>query len=249
MRRIVLYISFMVGIVACSDSGDIEHVSSSVASLWSYVRQCTVPITEELYIEGYVVANDKYGEVYKTIVVDDNSAGVAIELDMEDIDRLFPMFSRVQISCEGLWLGCVGPKLILGAEPAADYVVDRLPAAKVQNHITVLPYSNDTPTYRRKTIAELEYRDMLCYVAIEGLNTISEEQGLLWCDIDPLTNMPITTVRHLSQGRDTLLVVTEAKCHYATEQMPTSKFNLSGILDFYGAEMVIRATDCGVEQL
>lgn len=240
MRQIVLYISLLLGIVGCSGKEDIGGEYSSIASLWGYARNGTVQITKDVYICGHVVANDKYGELNKTIVVADDSAGVVIEVDMDDIEGYYPLYSKVQIRCAGLWLGTIGPKLILGAKPIGDYIVDRVPSSRVANYITLLSENNDTPTVRRRKVAELEYRDMLNYVAVEDLRLVDSEHGLSWTDSDPITGQPITTVRHFCQGSDTLRVVTYAGCRYATENIPTSPIFFSGILDWYDGDIAMR---------
>lgn len=240
MRRIVLYISLLLGVVGCSGKEGVGGEYHSIASLWSYARRGTVQITEDIYLCGYVVANDKYGELSRSIVVADDSAGVVIELDMEGIEYCYPLYSKVQIRCSGLWLGVIGPKLILGAEPIGDYIVDRVPSSKVANYITLLSENSDTPTVRRRKVAELEYRDMLNYVVVENLRLVDSEHGLGWTDSDPMTGQPITTIRHFCQGIDTLRVVTYAGCHYAAESIPTSSIFISGILDWYDGDIAMR---------
>ncbi|MBO7281771.1 MAG: hypothetical protein J6U73_00015 [Alistipes sp.] len=240
MRRIALYISLLLGAIGCSGSEDIGGNYHSIASLWSYVRRGTVQITEDIYLCGYVVANDKFGELNRAIVVADDSAGVVIEIDMDGIEYCYPLYSKVQIRCSGLWLGTIGPKLMLGAEPIGDFVVDRVPSSRVSNYITLLPENSDTPTFRRRRVAELGYRDMLNYIVVENLRLVDSEHGVCWTDNDPATGLPITTVRHFCQGGDTLRVVTAAESQYATEYIPTSSIFISGILDWYDGDIAMR---------
>lgn len=240
MRRIVLYISLLLVAIGCRGSEEAVVESRSIASLWSYVRRETVLITEDISLRGYIVANDKYGELQRAIVVEDGSAGVMVELDMEDVELCLPLYSRVELHCAGLWLGAVGPKLMLGAEPMGDFVVDRIPASKALNHISVLRENSDTPTIGRRSIAELGYRDMLRYVSVAGIHLVDSEQGSLWTDVDSLTGRPITSVRHFVDGDDTLRVVTDARCHYATDYIPTLKLVISGVLDWYDGDIALR---------
>lgn len=247
MRRIVLYISLIFSLFGCSDDRVyVEAEYCSIASLWSYARQASVPITDNIYLQGSVVANDRFGEINRAIVVSDASGGVVLELDMDDIAKHYPLHSRVQIRCAGLWLGTVGPKLILGAKPEGDYVVDRLPASRALNIITPLPENNDTPTIRHRKITELEYRDVLSCVEVEGINVVEAEYDAKWADRDPITNRPITTVRHFVQGSDTLRVVVDAESLYATEPIPIAKLSLLGILDWFEKDIALRITGYSV---
>ena len=243
----MLYISLLLGVTGCR-SEVFSPDDSSVASLWSYVRRSTVAITDDIYISGHIVANDLYGELNKAIVVADDSGSVLIDVDMDDTARLYPLYSRVSVRCSGLWLGTIGPKLLLGAEPLGDFVVDRIPATRVQNYLSVLPDNDNTPTLRRRKIAELEYRDVLGYVAIDGVALVAEEQGMLWADVDADTQRPVTTVRHFHCNGDTLRVVTDAKCHYASEPIPTHSLCLSGILDWYNGDFALRIINHGIDR-
>jgi hypothetical protein len=247
MSRIVLYISLILSAIGCCDVEDATIGDyRSIASLWSYARRGTVQITEDIYIEGYVVANDKYGELSKAIVVADDSAGGAIEIDMDDINHHFLLNDEIVVRCAGLWLGRVGPKLYLGAEPMGDWVVDKIPTSKVGNYLFALPHNDNTPTFRQRKVAELEYRDVLSYVAIDGVALVAEEQGSCWADIDADTQHPITTIRHFHRDGDTIRVITDGNCIYATEYIPTFNLRLSGILDWYDGDFALRIINHGI---
>lgn len=246
MRRIVLFISIISLSLSCSDSEDVGVEYSSIASLWRYVDECTQLITDDIRLCGSIVANDAYGEFNRAIVVMDKSGGVMIELDMEDIHHYYPLYSEVEVCCSGLWLGRVGPKLILGAEPTEEYVVDRIPAEVAHNRVKVLYKNNDTPTIRPRKVAELEYRDVLSCIELDGLRLVDSEKGLSWGDVDPLISRYITTVRHFVQGSDTLRVVTDAECHYAADPIPQAELNVMGVVDWYDNDIALRIAGCYV---
>lgn len=247
MRRIALYINLLLVVAGCSnEGGSVDY--SSIASLWSWMRGNTVTISDDIYISGYVVANDLFGELNRAIVIADDSGGVVVEVDMDDCAQIFPLYSRVSVRCSGLSLGSVGPKMLLGVEPKGEFVVDRMPATRVQNYICNIPENDNTPTLRHRNIAELEYRDVLSYVAIDGVALVAEEQGCYWTDIDEDRGRPITTIRHFHRNGDTLRVVTDANCTYAIEHIPTFNLHLSGILDWYEGDFALRIINHGIDR-
>lgn len=244
MRRIALFVSLLIALVGCEGlSREFNHGEVSVAYLRGAVRGSTVLITDDIYLNGVVVANDKYGELSKAIVVMDDSGGVAIEIDMDDIEARIPLFSSVRVRCSGLWLGNVGAKMVLGAEPTGDYVVDRLPKERVADYIVRVTHDDKTPAPRRRTIAELEYSDVMSMVTIDNLMPITEECGLWWTDIDTLSGRSVTTVRHLTDGVDTLRVVTESNCQYAKEYIPVKPMRISGVVDWVNSDIAFRITN------
>ena len=247
MRRIALLCSLIITIVGCSDNLPDDYISGyvSVSYLRSCLRQSTTLITDDIYLSGVIIANDKYGELTKTVVVSDDSGGVAIDLDIEDIEARYPLFSSVRVRCSGLWLGSVGAKLVLGAEPTGEYIVDRIAEDRVYNHLFVTTI-NGTPAPRRKSISELEYSDVMSMVIVDNLTPIAEEHGLRWTDIDLQSGRAVTAVRHLTDGQDTLRVVTTKDCQYAKESIPTLPMRLYGVLDWYGGDMALRVINHGI---
>lgn len=241
MRQIALYISLILGLVACGREDDTAHYDyQSITSLWRYAGRGTVLITDDIYLCGVVVANDRFGELARAVVVEDESGGVVVEVDMDDTQHHFPLYSRVVIRCAGLRLGSIGPKLLLGAEPMGDYPVDRIPATKVGNHICVLEENNNTPTHRQRRVAELGYCDVLRSISVANLCIVDEERYSMWADQDTLTGRCCTSLRHFCQEGDTLRVVVDANCSYALEDIPATIIGLSGILDWYGDDMALR---------
>jgi hypothetical protein len=83
-------------------------------------------IKQDIYVEGYVVANDKLKELEYAIVIDDSTAGIELKIDCQYIEPTIPLFSHVRLNCAGLHIGREGAKLVIGAPPTGEYVVDRL---------------------------------------------------------------------------------------------------------------------------
>ena len=56
-----------------------------------------VQITNDWNIAGTVIADDKSGNFYKTIVIDYGSAGISIRIDRSDYFREYPIGRRIFI--------------------------------------------------------------------------------------------------------------------------------------------------------
>lgn len=245
MRRIVLFIILNLLIVGCSDDSVVTKCDvCSVAYLWSYVEGRSVVIPDDISIEGLIVANDKFGELNNAIVVADDSGGVAVEIDMDNIDDVLPLYSRVRLTCSGLAIACNGAKLILGAEPKGEWVVDRIPESMALNYIHVLSDSNPYISIKHRRIDELSYSDILTLVSIDDIIPIEVERGLRWTNLE--SGRSVTTVRHFTDGRDTLRVVIDAECQYASEPIPIMPTCLYGILDWYQGDIALRVVNRGI---
>jgi hypothetical protein len=72
------------------------------------------PITQDLIIRGIVIADDRSGNYYKTIVIQDATGGIAIQLDGNNLYNNYPIGRELFINCKGLYLGDYNRLIQLG---------------------------------------------------------------------------------------------------------------------------------------
>lgn len=242
----MLLISMLLVCVACSDGGG--HDSGvegdvSIAYLRSMADARSQRIKSDIWVEGIVVLNDKLSESYKSFVVYDGTAGVEVKVDLENVERVLPLYSGVRIRCEGLHIGREGERCVLGAEPTAEYVVDRIPESEIPNRITLYDAGAPRELATKRRIADIGYSDMLAYVRIDGVRLIAEEYGALWCDANAGDSPFESSLHHFTDGCDTLTVATLNRCYYATEPIMEEDVTLIGVVDSYRGELVLRLSD------
>lgn len=241
----MLLISMLLACVTCSDGGHDSGVEGdvSIAYLRSMADARSQRIKSDIWVEGIVVLNDKLGESYKSVVVYDDTAGVEVKLDLEDVDKTLPLYSGVRIRCDGLHVGREGERCVLGAEPTAEYVVDRIAESEIPNRITLYDAGAPRELATKRRIADIGYSDMLAYVRIDGVRLIAQERGALWCDANAADAPFESSLRHFTDGRDTLTVATLNRCYYATELIMEEEVTLIGVVDSYRGELVLRLSD------
>lgn len=72
-------------------------------------------VTKACSIEGFVVSDDRAGNVYKYLTVrDDRGDCIRVSIDAGSISGLYPKGQRVSIDCKGLTLGRYGEMLQMG---------------------------------------------------------------------------------------------------------------------------------------
>ncbi|MDZ4072378.1 MAG: DUF5689 domain-containing protein [Sediminibacterium sp.] len=72
-------------------------------------------INDDLIIEGIVTANDRTDNFYKSIVIQDSTAGITVRLDGFSLFNIYPIGRKIFIRLKGLWLGDYGGMIQLGA--------------------------------------------------------------------------------------------------------------------------------------
>ena len=71
-------------------------------------------ITTDLIISGTVIADDKSGNLYKEIYIQDATGGLAIELNGTNLYTSYPIGRKVYIKCKGLYLSDYAGMIQLG---------------------------------------------------------------------------------------------------------------------------------------
>lgn len=249
MRRIALLISVALCVLSCSggDGGSrVVEGDISIAYLHSLADGRSQQLRDDVWIEGCVVLNDKLDECYKSFVLYDGTAGIDVKIDLDDVDRVVPLYGGVRIRCEGLYVGREGECYVLGAKPTAEYVVDRIAEAEVLNRMTINTAGDSRIPARKMRVAEIGYDDMMCYVRVDGVQLVDEEHGSAWCDAEAMDAPFESSLRHFTDGCDTLTVATMNRCYYATEPIMEDEVTLMGVVDSYHGDLVMRLSDCKI---
>ncbi len=94
-------------------------------------------IETDVIIEGYVVSNDKSGNIYKSLSIQDKpenpTAAIKISVDQTDIYTTYNVGRKVYVKLKGLAVGYSFGSIQIGK--ASDTELGRIPALEVKNHI------------------------------------------------------------------------------------------------------------------
>lgn len=215
----------------------------SIAYVWSLAQERSVKIKHDIYVSGRVVLNDKLGEVSHCFVLADESGGLEVKVDSKSVDRYVPLYSDVTLRLSGLSIGRQGGKLVVGKHPTGEFVVDRVAEEEIFNHITLSTTADIAPSARRVTISDIELYDLLTYVRLDALCFLEADGHRCWCERDTLSGDYVTTVSHLTDGRDTLRVVVDGGCRYASEPLPSAVEHCYGIVDWHQDDIALRISN------
>lgn len=142
-------------------------------------------IMQEYIIAGQVVANDSSDNFYKTIVLQDSTAGITLRLDATGLYSTCRMGREMYVRLNGLWLGDYAGMLQIGA------AVDRtdpqypellaIPQPLLARHIAAGPMR--TPLMPLSvTIDQLSDSLQSCLVAIESVELPPQDSGKTYAD-------------------------------------------------------------------
>ena len=83
----------------------IQDIKNKHLVLDSYVLDSICAYDEEFIVDGVVVSTDEGGNFYKSIVIQDETGAIEIQMDMNGLFNMYPLGQRVIIDCRGLVVG------------------------------------------------------------------------------------------------------------------------------------------------
>jgi len=204
-----------------------------------------IQINSDFIIKGVVTADDKSGNFYKTMVIEDETAGISIRLDMTNFNVDYPIGRRVFIKLRGLYMGEYGNLLQLGGW--VDYSgtspsVEPIPLALVDDHIFGgVSGLNPQPTL--VTMLDLNNTDKYQnrFIEIQECEFAPGDTAQPYADA-----VLLQSVNHTLNDCNgaSIIVRTSGYCNFANSLTPTKKGTIRGIFSIYNSDLqlIIRDT-------
>lgn len=225
----------------------VEVDVNSIDYLKSLYTGSSTYISQDIYIEGVVTANDAYGEFPNSIVIEESSGAIELKCDLDSSSELFPIGSYVAVACSGLWMGATGGVLSLGLAPSGDYAVDYMERADIDLRVRRYSDWNYIPVPTSVTIAGLTANHISRFVAIADLEFVVEDGDITtFCSRDEESGFTQYTTHLLRDkyGNEIDLEV-HRQVIYADEPLPTELTTLCAIVEYFNGEYRLRITNCG----
>ncbi len=201
-----------------------------------YVAGKYTPINLDKYVQAVVVANDKSGNFYKTIVVEDENSdlGIAILIDENEIHSSYPVGRRVFVKLNGLTISDYNglPQLGIGVDnsgtsPRLGYI----PATLLQEVVVQGMYGLPV-TPRLKKISELSPSDINTLVQIDGVQFASVGPDKTYANglVDP----PVTINQDLVDcANNKIIVRNSGYADFANALLPQKNGSITAVYSVF----------------
>lgn len=205
------------------------------------VKQMTtgalVPITGDFYIKAKVTANDKSGNLYKYLYVEDASGGIRINIDKLDLynDSRFAVGKEIYIKLKNLYVGNVSGEIQLGMPFNGE--VGRIPEVDIYQHFfdANLPISAPIPT--EKTINQITMADVGKLIKIKDVQFINSDLEKVYA----ASTVSNRTLEDCLGNRITLR--TSSFADFAGNTIESGKGDVYGILSVFNGNYQIWIKD------
>jgi len=184
-------VSIFISLTACVDRQFDEpqfpfedpnlEVTSSIAALKStHVNGQYETLTDGAIIAGVVVANDKSGNFYETIVIADETGGIEIKIDKRSLFNTYPVGRKVFVKTNGLVMGDYNDLIQLGFS-SNDNAFIGIPGEYVDEYV-VGGSLNNSFQVDTLSIKDLDENYMSMLVVLKDVQFVEEELGTTFAD-------------------------------------------------------------------
>jgi|GEM_PF-1234332 len=187
-------------------------------------------IEQDYIIEGIVISDDKTGNFYQTLVIQDAEAGVSIRIARSDLFTDFPVGRKVYVKLKGLSLGAYRNLIQVGASIDEEGGVGLIPAAMVDQYVLKGPRDQQV-TSKTLTIAEIssEYQNML--ITIKDVQFKSADAGQPYADAEKKQTLNRTIEDCTGKS---VILRTSGYASFASEKTPSEKGEIVAIYQVFG---------------
>ena len=209
-------------------------------------------VTEEIIIEGVVVADDATGNVYKQFIINDETGAIIIGVNDVGLYAMVPVGQRVRIDCKGLHVGGYGKMAQVGG--LYEGKIGRMAKSTFREHIRLvgaptMVQPELTPEVIDDSFFTNDNKENLAkFVRLENVE-ITEANGTeLWAPEELAYNNVVE--RHIKMGKTNLVLRMSTYADFANEAIPDGKLNINGVLTRYNDywQFVISSTS-DIEQI
>lgn len=207
---------------SCSFSTE-GKTMKTVAEVKAYFSGTLAQIPDNAYLKAQVTANDKTGNLFKYIYIEDKTGGIRVNIDMASLyaDPRFFVGKHVLINLKDLYVGSVKGEVQLGGLFSGN--VGRVLANDVYKHF--FPTTDFTEVVAtEKTIAGLTDADVGRWIKIKDLQFINDDLGESYAGGSNTSR----TLEDCSGAKISL--TTSSFANFASRQIDSGKGDLYGVL-------------------
>lgn len=198
-------------------------------------------ITDSIIISGVVVANDKGGNFFDQIVIDDGTAGISIAIDQNALFGEFPVGRKIYVKCKNLVL--FSDNKLLGLYGAIDLANEpvKIPSNLISKYIVKANTGNPVVPIEIKKISRLSDSFQNRLVKILEVEFIPADTAKPYADAPNKSSLN-RGIRDCYDGD--LIVRTSGYADFAPQLTPTGKGSLIGVYTVYNndGQLLIRNT-------
>ena len=196
-------------------------------------------ITDSLVIEGIVVSSDEAGNFFKQLIIQDDSAGIELRIELSNLYSEYPVGRKVWVKCKDLFVGDYEGNHQLTINDAGD----RIPEGMLSKFLIGGP-KDQIVTPQSVSILDIKnstrYRNML--IELDNVQFAAADSGQTYADA--VTSSSLNRSIQDCNG-NAIILRSSGYATFASDLTPGGNGKALGIHTNFGtdAQLYIRDTD------
>ena len=215
---------------------------SELKAMHSYGR--FEQITADNIIGGIVIADDRSGQFYKTIVIQDETAGISIKLDGYDLYTSYPVGRKVYIKVKDLFLGDNNKLIELGGgvdNSGFSPRLDDIPSAMIDEHLIKGSVGNEI-TPRLIKVEELDnYTHQNTLIQLSNYEFAGADTAKTFAKPD-LSSSAVNFTLQSCDGKP-IILRNSSYADFAGYSVPNGSGDITAVFTIYGSTQQLYIRD------
>lgn len=197
-------------------------------------------------IYGIVTADDRSGNLYKQINIEDSTSGIVILIDANSLYTKYPVGRKVYVNLQGLYFGFYGGLPQIGLTDASGRM-SQIPGTAVDKFIirADFPHPVVTDTFNLSQISAVNNSLLNRLITVRDVEFEDAELGKTYAE-DPNTATQSGTDRyiHSCSGTASVNVRTSNYANFQNVKLPGGKGTITALYTVYNGkvQLIIRDT-------
>lgn len=189
-------------------------------------------ISEDIIIEGVVVANDESGNVYKQFIINDETGAMVIGVNDVGLYAMVPKGQRVRIACKDLYIGGYGKMAQIGG--LYNGKVGRMNKNIYPQHVRLIGIPDPTQPEMQPELIDDSFftnenkNNLAKFVRLEGVEITEADGTALWAPEELQYNNVVE--RHIKVGKTNIVLRMSTYADFANEAIPAGELNINGVM-------------------
>jgi len=217
------------------------NVTHTIAQLKSLPQ---VQIDSDVVISGVVCMDDRSGNYYKKIVIQDSTGGIEVLIDQTNLYTDYPVGRKIYIKCKGLTLGSYHGLPQIGMAPDAQGSLTMINGTTVGDYIVKANFPNaikvDTLNYSDLKVPGQNVSRLNTLVAIRDVQFADADAGVPFAPPTATFNRSLATC----SASGSIVVRSSNYANFQPILTPTGNGIIVGLYTRYddAAQLIIRDT-------
>ena len=201
-------------------------------------------LTEEKIIAGIVIADDKSGNFYKSIVIQDESGGLSVKIDDFSLYTSYPIGRKVYVKTKGMYLGDYNGMIEIGGaiDNSGSRPVVAGVAAKLADQYIVKGSLNNQIVPKPVAVKDLNETFQNTLIVLERFEFSASDTSKTFAD----TTLTLSAVNYTINNcnGDKIILRNSSYSKFAGHNLPDGNGNIVAVYTVFGAtkQLYIRDT-------